>query len=204
MLAINEITERFSTYNAFTHKDLRRYFGSRMTDGTLRSLISYMRARKRLYIIRKGYYTFKKDGICAGFTYEPFYYGLGFAMTCMEIWDQLVPPCVLTTRTVKTNNVRLFGDKDFWAELHHIPMKYFFGYSTVLYDGRQLPVSDPEKTLIDFVYLRKRLAADDYTLLCKSIKRKRLTRYLSKYDSHTTKAAMNIYSRYSKTEESHY
>jgi hypothetical protein len=125
-------------------------------------------------------------------------------MTCREIWSQLTHVCVITTKNVKRNKVKLFNDSDFWADVHHVPPKYFFGFSTVLYNNREIPVSDPEKTLIDFVYFRIKISPDDYILLCKKVDKQKLSSYLLPYDAKTSKTVVNIYEKYSKSEESHY
>ncbi len=204
MTIINDILTRFSGYPVFTYRDVKLYLNGRIDDNSLRELISYMASKKKLYLIRKSHYTLEKDELLSGYLFEPFYYGMHFAMTCREIWSQLTHVCVITTKNVKRNKVKLFNDSDFWADVHHIPPKYFFGFSTVLYNNRKIPVSDPEKTLIDFVYFRTRISTDDYALLCKALDKQKLLSYLSFYDAKTSKTVMKIYEKYSKLEESRY
>lgn len=203
-MLINKIAKKFSDYPVFTYRDVKIYLNNEISDNSLRGLISYMKKRGDLYIIRKGFYSFKKDSIISGYLFDPFYYGMDFAMTCREIWDQLVQPCIITVKRVKKNKINLFSDKNFFVEVHHIPIKYFFGYSLIVYNERIIPVSDAEKILIDLVYFRKKISKNAYILLCKKINKKKLMAYLMEYDQHTKKTVINLYSKYIKEKPSSY
>ncbi|MCL5011518.1 MAG: hypothetical protein M1594_01325 [Candidatus Marsarchaeota archaeon] len=201
---MGKIIERFSSYPVFTYSDIKLYLGGVIDDNSLRVLLSYMTSKKKLYRVRKASYTFKKDEMMAGYAFEPFYFGLFFAMTCRGVWDQLPHVCIVTTKQVRKSRVGLFREEDFWVDLHHVPFKYFFGFSSVFYNGFEVPVSDAEKTLIDFVYFKTTLSSDDYALLCRRVDRNKLVKYLSVYDDKTRKSVLKIFEKYSVLQESHY
>ncbi|MCL4372651.1 hypothetical protein M1384_01145 [Candidatus Parvarchaeota archaeon] len=86
----------------FTHRDLKLYFkNKKLKPANLTRIIAYMKSNRKLYTIRKGVYTFRKDIMVAGFAYSPFYYGLLSALTIRELWTQNSRPDIVTIRKVR-------------------------------------------------------------------------------------------------------
>jgi predicted transcriptional regulator of viral defense system len=155
-----------------------------------------MKKTGKVYSITKGVYTFNKDEMVSGFGYAPFYYGLLSALTIRDLWTQNSRPVVMTIKRVRKSRVKIFDDKNDAVFLHHIPVKYFFGFDIIKYGRFMLPVSDPEKTIIDLFYYRTRLAPQNYDGLLRAVKRSKLTEYLKRYDNHTRASVMNFVKKY--------
>ena len=198
---IKSIADNFSGYPVFTMRDVELALPGSGKSG-IRSILSYMVSKGKLYRVRSGRYSFSKDSLVSGFAFRPFYYGLLSALTYREMWDQLAKPSILTTNNVRSAWTEVFGGTR--VETHHIPRKYLVGFSDVSYGGITIPVSDPEKTLIDFVYLRQRASEECYAALSAASNAEKLESYLKAYDSHTKVAVRNIFARYSTTLEAKY
>jgi predicted transcriptional regulator of viral defense system len=184
----------------FTHRDLKLYFkNKKLKTANLTRIIAYMKSSKKLYTIRKGVYAFRKDSMVAGFAYSPFYYGLLSALTINELWTQNSRPDIITIRKVRVSSIHIFGDMKETVFVHHVPAKYFFGFDIVKYGTLNVPVSDPEKTLIDLFYYKVRLPIQDYGELLKKISRKKVRKYLERYDKHTATVVLNFIKRYKES-----
>lgn len=188
-----EIRDSFSRYPVFTMRDVEIALPGR-SKASLRQALSHMVSSGRLYRVRSGRYSFTRDSVVSGFAFRPFYYGLLSALTYRDLWDQLSRPEIITTGTVKSTRATVFGEMV--VGVHHIPKKYMFGFTNVQYGGLSIPVSDPEKTLIDLFYYRKRLAIQEYGGLLKAVDADRVREYLKAYDGHTRTAVNNFLSRY--------
>ena len=193
----NEIISHFAKYPVFTYRDVELYLkGKGKRTGNLPRTISYLKSSGRLYTIRKGSYTLKRDSAVAGFAFTPFYYGLLSALTIRDLWTQDSRPEILTLRKVRNSRMHIFGDPKNTIFVHHVPAKYFFGFEVIGYAGLKVPVSDPEKTLIDLFYYKVRLSIQDYGGLLKAIDRRKLAEYLKFYDKHTSVSVTNFIKRY--------
>ena len=197
MAIVKEIAEHFSSYPVFTNRDLMLYFKSRRLKASkISRLVSYMKASGKLYTVKKGVYTFRKDIMIAGFAYGPFYYGLLSALTIRDLWTQNSKPDILTIRKVRNSTISIFGDKKELVFVHHIPARYFFGFDIVKYGTLNVPVSDPEKTLIDLFYYKVKLPIQNYSDLLRAISRDKIREYLKRYDKRTAKIVTNFIKRY--------
>ncbi len=200
MTIVKDIINHFSDYYVFTHRDLKLYFkNKKLKTANLTRIIAYMKSSKKLYTIRKGVYAFRKDSMVAGFAYSPFYYGLLSALTINELWTQNSRPDIITIRKVRVSSMHIFGDMKETVFVHHVPAKYFFGFDIVKYGTLNVPVSDPEKTLIDLFYYKVRLPIQDYGELLKKISRKKVRKYLERYDKHTATVVLNFIKRYKES-----
>lgn len=197
MTIVKDITEHFSDYPVFTYRDIKLYFtGKKIKAKNLTRLLSYMKSTGKLYTVRKGVYSFRKDDIVSGFSYSPFYYGLLSALTIRELWTQNSRPDIVTIKKVRSSNTHIFGDAKDVVFVHHIPAKYFFGFDIVKYGALKVPVSDPEKTLIDIFYYKVKLSIQNYDGLLRAVNRKKIRRYLKAYDKHTATAVLNFVKKY--------
>lgn len=139
----NDILDRFSKYPVFTYGDVRRYFGRKKAEKTdLARTLSYLKSGNRIYSVRKGVYTVMKDSMVAGFAYAPFYYGLLSALTLRGLWTQGSKPEIMTIKGVRASTVSIFGERDNTVFVHHVPLRYFFGYGMLGCGKLMLPVSD--------------------------------------------------------------
>lgn len=200
MTIVNEIKNHFSDYPIFTYRDIRLYFSGRgIKSSNLTRILSYMKSNGSIYTLKKGVYTFKKNDIVSGFAYTPFYYGLLSAMTLRELWTQNSRPEIITIKKIRSTRVAIFDDPKDVIFIHHVPVKYFFGFDIIDYGKLKLPVSDSEKTLIDLFYYKVKLPIQNYDGLLRSIKIKKIHKYLKAYDRHTSSAVLNFIKKYKRS-----
>ncbi len=203
MTIVKDIINHFSDYPVFTYRDLKLYFSDRkMKAANLSRLLSYMKSTGKLYLLRKGVYTFREDDMVSGFSYNPFYYGMLSALTVRELWTQNSHPDIITIRKVRASSAYIFGDVKDRISVHHIPARYFFGFDIIKYGTLNIPVSDPEKTLIDLFYYKVRLPVQNYSGLLGSVNVKKLRGYLKAYDMHTVTTVLNFVKRYKNLADS--
>ena len=197
MTIVKDIIDHFSDYPVFTHRDLILYFsGKNLKSANLTRLVSHMKSSGKLYAVRNGVYTFRKDDMVSGFSYSPFYYGLLSALTMRDLWTQNSRPDIITVKKIRSSNIYIFGDQNDRIFVHHIPAKYFFGFDIIKYGALKVPVSDPEKTLIDMFYYKVRLPIQNYSGLLRAVKRKKVYEYIGAYDEHTATAVLNFLKNY--------
>lgn len=198
-----EILKKFSTYPTFTYRDVKLYLRGKSQGKTNTArLLSYLKSRGKIYTIRKGVYSTTRDSTVSGFAHIPFYYGLLSALTIRGLWTQDSRLEIMTIKRVRSSSEMIFGDKDNKVFLHHVPMKYFFGFDLVLYGKFTVPVSDPEKTLIDLFYYRKKLSIQNYSGLLMAVNLRKLNHYLKKYDAHTMAVVKNFVKKYKRLADS--
>jgi len=202
MTIVKKIASRFSDYPVFTYRDVRLYLGPAYSPGNLARILSYMKSSGAIYSPRKGVYTFRNDDMVSGFAYSPFYYGLLSALHIRELWTQSSRPEIITMKKVRTSKTHVFGSAERTIFVHHIPARYFFGFDILTYGKMKLPVSDPEKTLIDLFYYKVRLPIQDYGGLLKAVRMKKLSTYLKVYDNHTSVAVLAFARKYKKAADS--
>ena len=117
-------------------------------------LANNMIKRGELNRIKKGFYSLHDDPTLAVFCYRPAYLGLNEALSIHNLWEQETVTIIVTAQKVKHRKIMVFENKVF---LHRIKPKYLFGFEMVKYGDFFVPVSDIEKTFIDFVYFKKYL-----------------------------------------------
>ncbi len=191
-----EILKKFADYPAFSYRDVQTYFQGRHRTQQLSRTMSYLKSRGKVFTLRKGMYTLRKDGAVSGFGFSPFYYGLLYALTIRDLWTQNAEPEIITLKRVRRSKLSLFGSQGTHATVHHSQPKHFFGFEILNYNGIDVPVSDPEKTLIDLFYYNIRLPIQSYGLLLGKINRRKVLDYLKRYDNHTRKAVANFILKY--------
>jgi len=191
-----DILKKFANYPAFSYRDVRTYLHGRHGSRQLSRTLSYLKSKRRIFALRNGVYTVHKDGSVSGFGYGPFYYGLLYALTIRDLWTQNAEPEIMTLRRVRKSRVMIFGKQGIHVSVHHSVPRHFFGFDILRYGEIDIPVSDPEKTLIDLFYYNIRLPIQSYGPLLEKINRKKLMGYLEKYDNHTKKAVMNFIQKY--------
>ncbi len=200
MTIIRDLETGFKDHNVFSIAEARRQLG-RTRSKNLSRILSYMKANGMIYSLGHGTYTFNRNLNVSGFAYSPFYYGLMFAMTIRELWDQNSRPDILTPRKVRISNIKVFNGEES-VFVHHVPIKLFFGFDMVKYGGIKVPVSDPEKTLIDLFYYRVKLSTGDYGGILKAVSYDKLNKYLKFYDVRLASTVMKFAKRYKPAADS--
>ncbi len=198
MTLANEILERFKDYRTFTSHDIHIAFSVRhkmISDKTIQVTVSRMVKQGRLYAITKGAFSREKRDELVGFAFAPFYYGGLAAMMMRDMIDNQVKMEIMTIHRVTRSLIKVYGGSSV-VVLHHTPLKYYFGFDNLKYGDLTVPVSNPEKTLIDLFYYKIKLQIERYSNLLKAVNRKRLRKYLKVYDKRTAKLVLNFVKEY--------
>jgi predicted transcriptional regulator of viral defense system len=199
----DKITDAFKGFKTFTLNDARILLSEKkkgISDRTIRVTLSRMAKKHRIYKVTKGVFSLQKRDEFAGFAFTPFYYGGLAALMIGDLIDDQVKMEVMTTRPVKRSLLEIYGGSS-RIVLHHIPKKYYFGFEDVRYGDIIVPISDPEKTLIDLFYYKSRMSIQDYAELLKAVKLRKLRDYLKVYDNHTKTTVLNFVKKYKRLAE---
>ncbi len=192
MKYLRSVRENFNTpkFPVFTLQDLKTYLqNQKITPSYLKRMINHLIKKKEITRITKGVYTFRNDITTVGFAYKPFYYGLENALTIRKIWNQNTNPTIITSKNVRT------GQRKFQNTIYiikHLNKKQFFGYDLIQQKDYWIPVSNPEKTLIDMTHFKHHVPEEALTEIKKQINRKKLKQYLQQYDKQTQKTLQTI------------
>ena len=170
--------EFFTKQTIFTTDDARRFL-TRLGAGEayIRLMLHNMVDSGRLHRIGKGAYTFHRNEVAIGFKFRPFYYGLQFTLTIRKIWTQQSVPVIITASKANPGVRDIMGTR---VMLHRISEKAFFGFEYLNYGGLFVPVSDLEKTLLDFDYYGISLDPETMSALKKKVNKSKLMGYASK------------------------
>ncbi len=141
-------------------------------------LVNNMVRRGELKRIKKGFYSLQDDPTLSVFCYRPAYIGLSEALSVHNLWEQETVTIIVTAQKVKRRKIEVFENN---VILHRIKPKYLFGFEMIKYGDFFVPVSDIEKTLIDFVYFNQPLDKEVIREFRKRIDRKKLENYLKAY-----------------------
>lgn len=182
MKYIDSIRDNLSQerFPVFSIRDVKTMLASRKARaGYVYLLLHNLMKRKEVTRVTKGVYTFHRNMHVVGFAFEPFYYGMEDALTIRGLWGQQANPVIVTARKAR-NGIRIFRDRNY--VLHRIDPDHFFGYELLKHEDIWIPVSDPEKTLIDFFYFRRHLENGVLKILLRLVDGKKLDGYLKRYD----------------------
>lgn len=192
MKYIAYVREHFSDqkYPIFTLRELRIILKSKGASKTYtKRLVNLLIKKWQLTRITTGIYTFHKDITTVGFAFRPFYYGLQNALTIKKFWEQGVNPIILTTKNVRSGK-RIFNGANYIVL--RLKKEHFFGYELINYYGLWIPVSDTEKTLIDFIYFKRYLPQDVLIKIKKNINVKKINAYLKHYPAHVGRKVRQV------------
>ncbi len=173
--------EFFSKQAMFTTNDARRFLiWLSAGESYIRLMLHNLVKSGRLYRIGKGAYTFHRNEAAIGFRFRPFYYGLQYALTIRKIWTQQSVPVIITASKANPGVREIMGTR---IIVHRMNEGTFFGFEYVSYGGLFVPVSDVEKTLLDFDYYH--ISLDRETLA--ALKKKANKTKVLEYEARTTR-----------------
>lgn len=171
----SEFLKYFSKVRIFTFKDSSRFLKKLGASDSYVKLFIHLQTRRHgLLKIGKGKYTFIKNDATVGFAFSPFYYGMEHALTIHKLWTQMTNPVIITTKKSMPGIRDAMGYK---VIVRRISPKMFFGIEYIKYGGVFVPVSDIEKTLIDFIYFRIGIGQQDLNVLIRSSEGRKLRKY---------------------------
>lgn len=190
MTKVSKVIEAFSSVPSFNSVELDLFLSGLGTSSNYRKLLVHnLIGSGRLKRISKGNYTFMDDVEVVCFAYRPSYYGLQEALSLLDLWEQETNPVVITPLRV-VPGIRSFDGRNYLVR--RIDRRMFFGMDLIRYPDFWVPVSDIEKTLIDFVYYGEFLPQDALTRIKRNINRKKLIRYLSISPAHVRRGVKKL------------
>ena len=177
---LKEINEFIDNNIVFNIRDVEAILISRKANPNYaRLLLHNLEKKSEIKRIIKGFYTKYDDPTLITFCIKPSYIGLEAALSFHGIWEQETNVVLLTPRRVRTGIRSIFNTN---IVIHSINKKHFFGFNYVDYYDFKIPISDIEKTFIDWMYYNKPLTKDILNNFKKKIKKKKLISYLKNYD----------------------
>src|SRR3989344_334379 len=185
-----DFISHFEKRAIFSMRDARIFMKARGASvGYLHFLIHYLLKKGKLKRLAKGSYTFREDVMAAGFAFSPFYYCLHQALSLKNALSQAANPVIITTRKIRPGVRGIMGTN---VVVRRISPKMFFGFEMKEHYGLFIPVSDTEKTFIDFIYFRQKIHADTMQFFIKRIDRKKLDKYLKKTPKWARKRVLHL------------
>lgn len=147
-----EFKAYFSKVQIFTFRDAKRFLKKMGASDSYIKLFMHIQTRRhQLLRVSKGCYTFMKNDAIVGFAFSPFYYGMEHALTIHRLWDQTTNPVIITTKKARPGVRTAIGIP---VIVRRISKHMFFGVVYLEYGGIFVPVSDVEKTLMDFIHFK--------------------------------------------------
>lgn len=144
-----------SSYPAFSSGDLNIFLGDKYNRSVLNNL---KRWNKKGYLVnlRKGVYLLNSykvhdSAILAGKIYGPSYISLEYALGYYGI----IPEMVFSVTSVTTRTTKEFHNEIGHYYYHKIKTSAFGGYAPIVKDGIPYYFANPEKALVDFLYLNR-------------------------------------------------
>jgi Predicted transcriptional regulator len=130
-----------------------------------------------------------ENNFIANKLFEPSYVSLESALR----YYNLIPEVVFLTTSITTRKTKLIKTAVGNFQYRAVKENLFFGYKIIDFDGVAYKIAEPEKALLDFLYLRSdlkteadfaelRMNEEDYR---KTINQVKLNKYLELFDSAT-------------------
>jgi predicted transcriptional regulator of viral defense system len=142
------VREHFKGQPVFSLSSLRVFLAKKGPSKNYSNLLVHNLLRRgEIQRIAKGVYSFQSDASVAGFAFSPFYYGLQEALSLRNLWEQETNPVIITPKKVRPGVRRIMGSN---VLVRRIKRKMFFGFDLIKHYDFWIPVSDAEKTIIDF------------------------------------------------------
>ena len=155
--------------------------------------------------IKNGYYIFRnyEKGenfmfLVANKIYRPAYVSLESALW----YYGLIPEGVFAVTSITTNNTATYNNKLGRFIYRHFKPQLFFGYTLIQHNGYSISIADPEKALLDFLYLNKLNDNDsirelriNYLQMNEVIDFSKLDAYLSLFSSKALNARVALFKK---------
>lgn len=190
MKYIKELREHFSKKPAFSIRDIKNFFSKKKLSSSYANvLLNHLLKRKEIFRIAKGAYSFSNSPNAIAFAIQPSYFGLQDALSLHGFWNQATIPVLITPRKIRAGIRKITGAN---VLVKRIGRKMFFGIEMIKCENFWLPVSDAEKTLIDFFYFNEPLDKQTAKKILKKIDKKKFGCYLKKTPKKTRKKIEKI------------
>ncbi len=175
----------------FRVSDLKiKFKGKGLSDSYIHLMLHNLEKRGEIIRITRGVYSFHDDSIVVGFAFAPFYYGMESALSIKGVSGQGFNYIIVTPRNVRAGT-RRFKGRNYLVQ--RIKKEHMFGYDLTKSGKFWIPASDNEKSFIDILYFREGVTKELLNALAPKMDRKKLIRYLGKYDSNFARRVMDVY-----------
>ncbi len=179
MKYVKSAREHFFGQHVFSVRDLSIFLAEKgISRPYARLLLHNLLKKGEIVRVSRGIYSFKKDPAHWGFAFSPFYYGLQESLSLRNLWEQETIPVIITPLKVRPGVREVSGSN---ILVRRIKRKMFFGFEMMEHYDSFIPVSDTEKTLLDFQYFREPLPENALKELLRKAEGKKLESYLKKY-----------------------
>lgn len=185
----NLVREKLSNNIIFTIRDVKFLLRNKVNEHYPNLLIHNLLKKGEIHRITRGIYTFRNEIETVGFAFSPFYYGLQEALTIRNLWEQETNPVIITKRKVRKGVRTIMGRN---VVIRTIDKSMFFGFEMIKYFDFWIPVSDVEKTLIDFIYFKEYLREDILEEIKKKIRENVIKEYLREVPEYVRKRVMKV------------
>ena len=154
-----EFEKSLKGFPVFSIKDIKKQY----PDFDNRRLVEW---QQKSYIqkIRREYYCFQekiKDEqflfFAANKIYSPSYISMESALA----YYNFIPEGVFLTTSISTRNTASYKTPVGAFTFHNVKPTLFFGYRLLQADGLSIKIAEPEKVILDFLYLKKLNSKDD-------------------------------------------
>jgi predicted transcriptional regulator of viral defense system len=186
---MNSVIELFEKTPVVSSRDIMLVVKKSKDSSYAHLLVHNLIKNGRIKKIVKGFYTIHDDPVISVFCFKPSYIGLQDALSFLNLWEQESNVVIITSRKVRTGPRKILGSN---VILHNIKPKYLFGFELMKYGDFFVPVSDIEKTLIDFVYFGENLDSETLDAIKKRIDIEKMNKYLNYYPKKTREKILDI------------
>jgi len=169
------IMEFFKRTPVVSTRDVKLYLRQK---GYSYLLLSNLVKRKAVKRITKSFYTIHDDPIVSIFCFKPAYLGLQEALSIHNLWEQESNVVIVTSKKVRIGLREMLRSN---VIVHRVKPRYLFGFDLVKYGDFFVPVSDVEKTLLDFVYLKEPLGRGVISIMKREANVSKMRVYMKRY-----------------------
>ncbi len=170
-----EVKKILKESSVFTNKDVDMIIRN---ESYTNLFLHNLAKREEAYRLTRGCYSWIEDPFLSVFCFRPAYLGLEFTLSFYEIWDQEANPVIITPKKVRGGTRKVLGTN---IVVHRIKQEYFFGINFLKHDEFYLPISDIEKTVLDFIYFNALPAEDVWNNLLDRVNEKKISSYIKNY-----------------------
>ncbi len=190
---LDRIEEFIYRTKVFTVKDVKRFLVSNHANPDYAyTILHILKKRGKIHRIIKGYYSKYDDPMVITYCIKPSYIGLENALSLHGLWEQETNVILITPRRLRGGVREVVGTN---VVVHHISKKHFFGYEYIDYYDLKIPVSDTEKTFIDWIYYYDWIDDDLLRVFSKKMNKKKVKEYLKSYDKKFARKVLGLLHR---------
>jgi len=194
-----DFQKKFQPYQVFSLQDIKKFF----PDFSYRQIDRWGK-KGYLLKIKQGFYTLTDQDINQSFSfmvanriYHPSYISLEKALK----YYGLIPEEVFQITSVSTKKTTEFNTSVGNFAYRHISPKLFWGYKLIKVDNSKFLIADPEKAILDYLYLHSKFkTADDFKEMrintdsfAEHVNIKKFQKYLEAFNNKALTKRANIF-----------